>query len=124
MLQSLLDSPMRSLKELAEVDLSAARTLHKSLTGYATLRSFYELRDEKPNSVESQYSASQPTNPGRTAAATALLAVIHSAADNIDGGLYDEDRGAVMAVDTLLTLLGEAMAFVNSKSLSPSQDLI
>ena len=46
-------------------------------------------------------------------AAAALLAVINSSDDNITGGLYDEARGAVVSVDFLLALLGEAMVFVN-----------
>lgn len=116
-LQSLIDSPVRSLAELAKHDAVAARMLHRSLTGYATLRRFYELREKEPSLEESKDSESQPTSSRSTAAATALLAVIHSAADNIDAGLYDEDQGAVVGVDTLLVLLGEAMAFVNSNPL-------
>ena len=49
----------------------------------------------------------------KKAAATALLAVIASATDNIHGGLYDEQRGAVVQVDGLLALLGEALVFVD-----------
>ena len=46
-------------------------------------------------------------------AATALLAIITSADDNIRGGLYDESRGAIVSVDFLLALLGEALVFLN-----------
>lgn len=53
----------------------------------------------------------------KRAAATALLAVINSAADNIHGGLYDKERASVVPVDGLLALLGEALLFVNRKSL-------
>ena len=94
------------------MDPKAAEMLHTYLTGYATLRKFYDLRDEETNLKEGQ----RPTttlNARRSAAATALLAVISSAADNIHGGLYDENRGSVVQVDGLLSLLGEALVFVN-----------
>ena len=51
----------------------------------------------------------------KKAAAAALIAVVSSAADNIFGGLYDESRDAIVHVDGLLALLGEAMVFVNRK---------
>ena len=49
----------------------------------------------------------------KEAAATALLALVASAGDNIRGGLYDESRGAVLKVDGLFALLGEALVFVD-----------
>lgn len=76
------------------------------------MRRFYDLRDEEVTLKEGQKSRSRPI-ARKEAAATALVAVINSAADNIQGGLYDEDRGAVVQVDGLLALLGEAMIFVN-----------
>lgn len=64
----------------------------------------------------------------RKAAISTLIAVINSAADNIHGGLYDPDRGAIVPVDGLLTLLGEALVFVNQPkrelSLSQCVDLL
>lgn len=51
----------------------------------------------------------------KKAATSALLAVINSAADNIHGGLYDPESEAIVQVDGLLTLLGEALPFVNRK---------
>ena len=94
------------------MDPKAAEMLHTYLTGYATLRKFYDLRDEEVNGEKDQ----NPRAKGKarkTAAATALLAVINSAADNIQGGLFDENRGSVVQVDGLLSLLGEALVFIN-----------
>lgn len=86
--------------------------LHTHLTGYATLRKFYDLRDEEVNLEQGQKPRLRPI-ARKNAAATALLAVINSAADSIHGGLYDEDRGSIVQVDGLLALLGEAMVFVD-----------
>ena len=70
------------------------------LSGYATLRKFYEIRDGEGG-------------PSRTRkAAAALVAVVASSDDNIRGGLYDESRDAVVSEDFLLALLGEAMVLV------------
>ncbi len=86
--------------------------LHTHLTGYATLRKFYDLRDEEVNLEQGQRPRLRPI-ARKNAAATALLAVINSAADSIHGGLFDEDRGSIVQVDGLLALLGEAMVFVD-----------
>ena len=94
------------------MDPKAAEMLHTYLTGYATLRKFYDLRDEEINLEEGQKPTARP-NARKIVAATALLAVITSAADNIQGGLFDENRGSVVQVDGLLSLLGEALVFVN-----------
>jgi hypothetical protein len=109
-LRRLVASPKDALTELSRLDFDAAGLLHKMLSGYATLRKFYNLRDEavtlekgKPNSAVVR----------KIDAASALMAVIASSDDNIRGGLYDEEREAVVNVDFLLALLGEAMIFVN-----------
>ena len=94
------------------MDPKAAEMLHTYLTGYATLRKFYDLRDEEIDLEVGQKPIARP-NARKVAAATALLAVINSAADNIHGGLFDENRGSVVQVDGLLSLLGEALIFVN-----------
>ena len=94
------------------MDPKAAEMLHTHLTGYATLRKFYDLRDEEVNSETDQHPRAR-AKARKTAAATALLAVINSAADNIQGGLFDENRGSVVQVDGLLSLLGEALVFIN-----------
>ena len=106
-LRRLISSPRDALSQLAKTDNEAAQLLHKMLSGYATLRKYYTLRDEKAN-VSNMLSATH-----RQEAITALIAVINSSVDNITGGIYDASRGAVVSVDFLLALLGEAMVFVN-----------
>lgn len=93
-----------TLAKFAKQDLEAANLLGKMLSGYATLRAFYRIRDDE----------SIPPARRRVAAATALTAVIASADDNIRGGLYDGTRDAVVSEDFLLALLGEAVVLVDS----------
>jgi hypothetical protein len=98
------------------MDFEAAELLQKMLSGYATLRKFYNLRDEV---VAPKNGRTKNSDVKRKAeAASALMAVISSSDDNIRGGLYDGDRGAVVNVDFLLALLGEAMVFVNQPDYS------
>lgn len=108
----LVSSPKAALTEISRVDGMAAEILSNLLSGYATVRKFYDLRDEDVN-----VAAGEKPNPrpiGRRAdAAAALVAVIISADENIRGGLYDESRDTIVSVDFLLALLGEAMVFVN-----------
>lgn len=111
-LRQLISHPKDALSELSIMDLEAAELLHRMLSGYATLRRFYSLRDEEVQLVKGEKSKVGAAARKREAA-TALLAVIMSSDDNIRGGLYDEERGAVVSVDFLLALLGEAMVFVN-----------
>lgn len=92
------------------MDPDAAALLHRYLSGYATLRKFYELRDAGGQGPEEDRI--QPDSK----AAKCLIAVISSAADNICGGLYDASRDCVIQVDGLLSLLGEATVFVNRTS--------
>ena len=104
------------------MDVDAAELLHKMLSGYATLRRFYFLRDEAVLLSKDQ-KAHMGATARKTEAMASLIAVISSSDDNIRGGLYDEGRGAVVSVDFLLALLGEAMIFVNqpSSTISTSQ---
>lgn len=111
-LRSLLKEPKACLSTIANVDEEAAHILQYYLSGYATLRRFYEIRDEVLELQEGQPPRFQPL-ARRRAAAQALAAVIGSAADNIYGGLYDPNRDSAMQVDGLLALLGEALVFVN-----------
>jgi hypothetical protein len=111
-LRRLISHPKDALSEISSMDLEAAELLHRMLSGYATLRRFYALRDEEVQLVKGERSKMGAAARKREAA-TALLAVIMSSDDNIRGGLYDEERGAVVSVDFLLALLGEAMVFVN-----------
>ncbi len=115
-LKALISLPKESLGELAELDGEAVAILHTYLTGYATLRNFYDLRDEEVNNPREGQTPSRPILARKKAAVGALLAVINSAADSIHGGLYDEHRESVVQVDGLLALLGEALVFVDRTS--------
>lgn len=119
-LRRLISSPRNALTDMSKMDSEAAELLHKMLSGYATLRKFYTLRDEQ---LDLSKKSSTGSVVRRQGAAAALLAVISSSDDNITGGLYDEGRDAVVSVDFLLALLGEAMVFVNQpgSSISVSQ---
>ncbi|CCD44162.1 hypothetical protein ACHAP3_005239 [Botrytis cinerea] len=121
-LQRLISSPKNALNEMSSMDLEAAELIHTSLSGYATLRRFYTLRDQEVMSSPGSKPAMGAITR-RSEAANALLALIISSDDNIRGGIYDEDRGAVIPVHYILALLGEAMPFVNQPDslLSTSQ---
>lgn len=111
-LRSLITEPKVCLSSIASIDEEAAQILQFYLSGYATLRRFYEIRDETMQLQEGQRPRFKPL-ARRRAAAKALTAVISSAADNIYGGLYDPGRDSAVQVDGLLALLGEALVFVN-----------
>ncbi len=119
-LKNLLRSRTETLERRAKQDLEAAQLLGRMLSGYATLRKFYELRDE--------YAAEDPSSSKalslRKQAALALVAVISSSDDNIRGGLYDDTRDAVVSEDFLLALLGEATVFLGQKPCSVSLEQI
>lgn len=108
-LKDMLRKRTETLEKRAKQDLEAAQLLGRMLSGYATLRKFYELRDEQKLDVVSPSRALAL----KRKAAFALVAVISSADDNIRGGLYDETRDAVVSEDFLLALLGEATVFIN-----------
>lgn len=103
-LHRLLNNRSETLKEFATQDLEAAELLGKMLSGYASLRQFYELRDD-----ESTFSE----KARRQQAISALISVIASADDNIRGGLFDSTRDSIVSEDFLLALLGEASVFVS-----------
>ena len=113
-LNSLINNPREVLARLVGEDPKAAEILQFYLGGYATLRKFYDLRDEEIHLSDGEKPIHRPI-ARKKAAATALLIVIASAADNIQGGLYDKERDAVVQVDVLLALLGEATALVIRK---------
>ncbi|KAJ3562814.1 hypothetical protein NPX13_g8423 [Xylaria arbuscula] len=104
-LRELLKERTATLEDFAKQDLEAAELLGKMLSGYATLRQFYEHRDRNSNPHKKSLLRRQQ-------AAAALTAVIASADDNIRGGLYDDTRDAVVSEDFLLALLGEISVFV------------
>lgn len=103
-LHRLLANRNETLRDFASQDLEAAELLGKMLSGYASLRQFYELRDH-----EGGLSLAQR----RAQAVAALTGVVASADDNIRGGLYDSSRDAIVSEDFLLALLGEASVFVS-----------
>lgn len=112
-LKRLISSPKAALTEISRLDYEAAKLIHTMLSGYATLRQFYTLRDEEVRNSNGQIKPVALST--KSQAASALIAVITSSDDTIRGGLYDEERGAVVSVDFLLALLGESMVFVNQK---------
>ncbi|KAF7134192.1 hypothetical protein CNMCM5793_005920 [Aspergillus hiratsukae] len=121
-LEALIRDPKTCLSAIAGSDEDAASILQYYFSGYATLRRFYEIRDEAIGLKEGQRPRFKPL-ARRRAAAQALVAVISSAADSIYGGLYDPGRDSAVQVDGLLTLLGEALPFIdqNTPVLSMSQ---
>ncbi len=111
-LKMLIENPKRALATLVKSDPEAAEMLSFYVSGYACLRKFYNLRDED---ILAKSDGSKPTlRPlaRKAAASKALTAVINSAADSIYGGLYDAERQSAIQIDALLTLLGEATAFL------------
>ncbi|KAK4679199.1 LOW QUALITY PROTEIN: hypothetical protein QC764_202000 [Podospora pseudoanserina] len=110
-LERLLNDRNKTLEDLAARDMEGAELLGKMLSGYASLRQFYDIRDNKdslPGHI-SPFARKQQ-------AATALVSVIASSDDNIRGGLYDQTRDGIVSEDFLLALLGEALVFVTDPS--------
>lgn len=113
-LRALIREPKTCLSAIAASDEEAASILQFYFSGYATLRRFYETRDEAVALSQGQRPRHKPL-ARRRVAAQALVAVIGSAADSIYGGLYDPERDTAVQVDGLLTLLGEALVFMDGK---------
>lgn len=111
-LNSLITSPKQTLTKLASLDSEAASLLSNHLSGYATIRKYYDLRDEEVLLKPGEKPAHRPMARKR-AAANALMVIIASASSSIRGGLYDPEIETVVQVDVLLPLLGEALIFVN-----------
>ncbi|CAI6339642.1 unnamed protein product [Periconia digitata] len=111
-LRALVTSPKRTLTQLASLDSEAAQMLSNQLSGYATIRKYYDLRDEEILVQDGQKPAHRPMARKRVAA-NALMVIIGSAASSIHGGLYDPEVETVVHVDVLLPLLGEALVFIN-----------
>ncbi|KAG9837317.1 hypothetical protein KCV05_g11571, partial [Aureobasidium melanogenum] len=124
-LDALLNDQHATLHQVARQDVVAAQLLASQLSGYATLRRFYDLRDAdaakdaaEADVEDDEEAASR--KPGmlrplarKREAARALMAVIESAADSIRGGLYDPEAQSVVQVDALMTLLCEALPLMN-----------
>lgn len=115
-LRSLLSKERTSLVDLARHDTEAATLLSSCLSGYATVRRFYKLRDQDITPALPSISAKQLRPLERTrAAAAALIAAIESASDCIRGGLFDPEIESVVPVDGLLALLGEALPLLGQE---------
>ncbi|WEW59831.1 hypothetical protein PRK78_005312 [Emydomyces testavorans] len=110
-LRSLLYEPTATLSSIASVDNSGAAMLQFYFSGYATLRNYYDIRDEETCLEPGQKPKHRPLARKRAAAQT-LSTVISSATDSIYGGLYDPDRKTAVQVDGLLVLLGESLALI------------
>lgn len=106
-LASLLTQDRTALHTLTRDDPSAATLLAKALSGYATTRHFYDLRDQ--NTTASPSTSSLPPLARKRAAAASLLAALESAADCIRGGLYDPAVDSAVPTSCLLALLGETL---------------
>ena len=123
-LKAFTSSPGSSLNRLDRSDHEAAQILSRYMSGYATIRRFYTLRDERRASGPGHGkngSVKRSRRKGRNKeAADALVALIKSASDSIRGGLFDPDVDAILQVDGLLSLLGEALPFLNRKYHSSS----
>lgn len=103
-LEALINKDRLALRSLAEADMEAATLLSSHLSGYATLRQFFDLRDASEMSSLAR----------RRAAATALFAVITSAADCIPGGLFDPEAETAIPAEGLLNLFGECLPLLGS----------
>ena len=121
-LNSLVHDPDTALSAIASVDVEGAAMLQFYFSGYATLRKFYDIRDEEIHLQKGQRPRFRPLARKR-AAAEALMTVITSAADNIYGGLYDQDRKSAVQVDGLMVLLGETLVFIDRESISHFSDV-
>ncbi|KAL2132170.1 hypothetical protein VTI74DRAFT_4133 [Chaetomium olivicolor] len=107
-LHKLLTDRKNTLEQCAKQDMEAAELLGKMLSGYASLRQFYDIRDNE-NALPHATPQSR-----RQQAAAALISVIASSDDNIRGGLFDQTRDGIVSEDFLLALLGEALVFVSN----------
>lgn len=111
-LASLLSKDRPGFIRLARSDPKAATILSSNFSGYATLRKFYDLRDQDVNQESSNTQHLRPLERKREAA-RALMAVIESASDCIRGGLFDPEIESAIPADALLILLGETLPLLS-----------
>ena len=79
-LHALVFAPKESLEHLALIDDAAAQMLHTYMTGYATLRRFYDIRDEAANPPGSETSKQGP--PARKTASSTAPQITSTAASS------------------------------------------
>lgn len=113
-LASLLSTERTDLLNLATSDPEASTLLAGSMSGYGTLRRFYDLRDQELTSSPDGMAKLKPLERRREAA-KALVGAIESASDCIRGGLFDPDVESVIPVDGLLVLLGEVLPLLDQQ---------
>jgi hypothetical protein len=106
--EDLIGKDRTALRDLAHTDMEAATLLSSHLSGYATLRKFYDLRDQD---LITSTTAHPPLKSltRRREAANALFVLIKSAADCIPGGLFDPEVETVIPAEGLLALLAETL---------------
>lgn len=121
--RSLLSTPKELVSRVDRLDADAGQALLRCVSGYATIRSFYESRDHEILAREQYKQPNLRPLQRKREAGGALVAAIMSAADGIHGGLYDDNVQSAMQVDGLLVLLGEALVFINQPQpiLTPGQ---
>ncbi|KAM0720422.1 hypothetical protein Q7P37_004558 [Cladosporium fusiforme] len=113
-LASLLSKDRPGFVRLARSDPKAATLLSSNFSGYATLRKFYNLRDQDVASNANHTQHLRPLERKREAA-KALMAVIDSASDCIRGGLFDPEVESAIPADALLILLGETLPLLSTE---------
>lgn len=114
-LSDLLYDQHKTLSQLARTDTEAAQLIAQHLSGYATLRRFYDLRDEGDEEAGVKKSGLR-LQARKREAARAILGLIESASACIHGGLFDAEVNGVVQVDTLLALLGEALPLMDGNN--------
>lgn len=114
-LASLLSKERPTIVRLARSDPKAATLLASNFSGYATLRKFYDLRDQ--DVMPSGTTTTQYLRPleRKREAAKALMAIIESASDCIRGGLFDPEIESAIPADALLILLGETLPLLSTE---------
>ena len=116
-LRDLLSNQTGVLTQLARVDNEAARLLADKSSGYATLRRFYELRDETDDGEDGENAFKSGLRPAarKKEMVKGLVALAESAGESIRGGLFDANSSGVVQVETLLSLLGEALPLLHGE---------
>ncbi|KAL9053674.1 MAG: hypothetical protein Q9162_004625 [Coniocarpon cinnabarinum] len=108
----LIQSPKQTMSRLAVLDPETSVSLIRHVSGYATVRKFYELRDQEYLEQHSTATSLRPLARKKEALAN-LINLVQSASDSIHGGLFDHSVDTALPTDCLPVLLGEAMPFVN-----------
>ena len=111
-MRNLVNTPKQTLARLAILDPGMQATLIRHISGYATVRKYYELRDLEVNKQNNSTTPLKPT-ARKKEALSSLVALIQSASDGIHGGLLDPSVDSAISVDGLLVLLAETLPFVN-----------